>query len=426
MSWRRAWLAVLVALLLASCAPAAATETRPSAPDAGCIGAPGCAIDLSELLDGGGPADMPGAASVTGSMDGGRAPPPARVQLIFFWGVGCPHCEQAKPFVDTLAKEHSDLTVDNVEVRRDARGRERFLGTMQSLGADAVGVPTFVVGREYVVGFTPGVSEGQIRDLVGRALRGEHLADSKRFVDLPMLGRVDPTALPLPVFTLVIGLVDGINPCAMWVLLVLLGILIHVKSRTRLLLFGATFVVASGLVYFAFMTAWTHVFALVGLSRYITIGLGIVVLLMGLINLKELVWFKKGVSLMIPDKVKPGLYRRMRGIAGSASLPAAFAGIAVLALLVNLIELGCTLGLPAIYTRILTLRSELSGAARYAYLALYNVAYVVPLALIVVVYAATLHRVTLTERGAKVLKAVSGILLVAFGLLFILTPDVLR
>jgi hypothetical protein len=173
------------------------------------------------------------------------------------------------------------------------------------------------------------------------------------------------------------------------------------------------------------MVAWTHVFALVGISRFVTIGLGAIVLLMGLINLKELIWFEKGVSLMIPDKAKPGLYRRMRAIARGAGTPAAYLGIVVLAFLVNLIELGCTLGLPAVYTRILTLREDLSGPARYAYLGLYNLAYVVPLALIVLVYAATLHRFALGERGAKVLKGVSGVLLVLFGLLFILAPDLL-
>jgi hypothetical protein len=128
------------------------------------------------------------------------------------------------------------------------------------------------------------------------------------------------------------------------VLLVLLSILVLVKSRARLLLFGAMFVVASGVVYFLFMTAWMELFSLAGLSRAITVLLGLVVLAMGLVNLKELLWFKKGVSLMIPDRAKPGLFRRMRAIAHSVSLPAALAGIAALAFLVNLIELGCTLG----------------------------------------------------------------------------------
>jgi hypothetical protein len=181
----------------------------------------------------------------------------------------------------------------------------------------------------------------------------------------------------------------------------------------------------SGVVYFAFMMAWSLFFELAGLSRAITMGLGVLVLLMGLVNLKELVWFKRGVSLTIPERAKPGLFRRMRSIAAAASLPAAFIGVFVLAFVVNLIELGCTLGLPAIYTRVLSLR-EMSAGARYGYLALYNLVYVIPLAGIVVVYALTLHRVALGERGAKVLKAVSGTLLVLSGLVFVFRPELLH
>jgi hypothetical protein len=162
-----------------------------------------------------------------------------------------------------------------------------------------------------------------------------------------------------------------------------------------------------------------------GLSRIITIVLGVIVLAMGLVNLKELIWFKKGVSLVIPDKMKPKIYKRMRGITRAASLPAALLGVLTLAFFVNLVELGCTLGLPAIFTRVLTLRQELGAAARYLYVGLYNVAYVVPLAIIVGIYAATLHRMTLTERGAKVLKAVSGLLLVVFGVVLIWAPELL-
>jgi thiol-disulfide isomerase/thioredoxin len=399
--------------------PALAEIPADAAADAECIEAGSCPVDLSDL-----PVETEAAQSPTAP-----APPvsaaPARAQLVFFWGVGCPHCEEAKPIVAALAREFPELEVEQVEVRRDPKGSERFVSTMRELGAGAVGVPTFVLGRDYVIGFAPETTESELRELVQRALRGEAAPVRDRSVVLPFVGRIDPNAISLPAFTMLVGLIDGINPCAMWVLLVLLGILMRVKSRARLLLFGGTFVVVSGVVYFIFMVAWTHVFAIVGISRLVTIGLGAIVLLMGLINLKELIWFEKGVSLMIPDKAKPGLYRRMRAIARGAGTPAAYLGIVVLAFLVNLIELGCTLGLPAVYTRILTLREDLSGPVRYAYLGLYNLAYVVPLALIVLTYAATLHRFALGERGAKVLKGVSGVLLVLFGLLFILAPDLL-
>lgn len=410
-------LVLLVWAVLLRQAIAAPTDGSVQDADEDCVKEVGtCPIDL-EGLDDEPDASVPSKAPPPPA----RPPEPERKRLLFFWGVGCPHCEAAKPFVSALERETPGLTVERVEVRQDTAGRSRFIDSMRRLQASAVGIPTFVVGDAYVVGFTGEATEREVRAL----LQGKPTAQSPRSVELPMIGSVDPTAISLPAFTLLIGLVDGINPCAMWVLLVLLGILSHVKSRKRLVLFGGTFVVASGVVYFAFMTAWIGVFSLVGLSRHVTIALGLLVLGMGLINLKELFWFKQGVSLMIPDKAKPGLYRRMRGIAGAASLPAAFLGVTVLAFLVNLVELGCTLGLPAVFTRILTLRGDLSAPMRYAYLALYNVAYVVPLALIVLVYALTLHRLTLSERGAKVLKAVSGVLLVTFGLFFILAPDVL-
>jgi len=415
---RRFWVLLMAVVALALSARGALAEPTDGAvrdADEDCVVEVGtCPVDLEDLELGDEPLDA-------GSAD--ARPGVESAVLVLYWGEGCPHCAAAKSFLADLAKELPALEVELVEVKRDGAGRRRFIDEMQRLGAGAVGVPTFVVGDAWITGYVEGSTEGQVRALLAPDAGAGMGAVRK--VHLPLVGHVDPTSVSLPVFTLLIGLVDGINPCAMWVLLVLLGILMHVKSRKRLLLFGGTFVVASGVVYFVFMTAWVSVFSLVGFSRLATVLLGIVVLGMGLVNLKELVWFEKGVSLTIPDKAKPSLFRRMRAIASAASLPAAFLGIAVLAFFVNLIELGCTLGLPAVYTRILTLRPELSSAGRYGYLALYNLAYVVPLALIVGVYAVTLHRLALGERGAKVLKGVSGTLLVLFGLLFILAPDLL-
>jgi len=347
---------------------------------------------------------------------------PPRATLSFFWGVGCPHCEAAKPFVDRLARENERLDVERIEVRRDAAGRARFLRTMERLDVAAAGVPTFVVGDEAVVGYVEGRTDALVRAMVDRALgleaaTGSRDAREDQVVELPAFGALDARTVALPVFAVVVGLVDGINPCAIWVLVVLLGILTHVRSTRRIVIVAGTFVVMSGVVYFLFMTGWLGLFRFVGLSREITIALGVVVLAMGLVNLKELVWFRQGPSLTIPDQAKPTLYRRMRAVANATSLPAAVLGVVGLAFFVNLIELACTIGLPAVFTRILSLRDDLSTMERYGYLVVYNVAYVVPLFLVVVVYATTLHRTKLSERGAKVLKAISGVLLVDFGAL---------
>jgi hypothetical protein len=363
------------------------------------------------------------ATTVTPPPERPATPSPRAVRLVFFWGVGCPHCEEATPAVARLAAGDADVLVERVEVRESEAGRLRFRAETERLGVAPASIPLFVIGDRWVVGFQPATTEARLRAMLREARGG---SGEPPWVDLPMLGRVDPRAASLPWFTLVVGLIDGLNPCAFYVLVALLGVLLHVRSRARVALFGATFVLMSGLVYFLFMAAWLHAFALIGAARAITRALGAALVAMGLVNLKELVWFKRGVSLMIPEKAKPGLLRRMRVIAQAASLPAAVAGIAALAFVVNLVELGCTLGLPAMYTRALAQRTGLSAAGRYAYLALYNVAYVIPLGVIVAAYAITLQRLALTEARAKALKAVSGVMLVAFGLVFLLAPQWLQ
>jgi thiol-disulfide isomerase/thioredoxin len=235
--------AVLIAIgAIVWATPALAETPADAAADAECIEAGSCPVDLSDLLGETEAAQPPTAPAPT------AAAAPARAQLVFFWGIGCPHCEEAKPLLAALAREFPELEVEQVEVRRDPKGSERFVGTMRELGAGAVGIPTFVIGRDYVIGFAPETTESELRELVQRSLRGEAAPVRDRSVVLPFVGRIDPNAISLPAFTVLVGLIDGINPCAMWVLLVLLGILMHVKSRARLLLFGGTFVVVSGVV----------------------------------------------------------------------------------------------------------------------------------------------------------------------------------
>lgn len=340
--------------------------------------------------------------------------------LVVFWGEGCPHCEAARPFVEALQREEPGLRVEWVEARSDPAGRARLRAVAERLRLAPVGVPTFVAGDRAIVGFERGVTEAALRALVAAGA-----PEAAARVRLPWVGAVEPSRVPLPLLTVAIGLLDGVNPCAMYVLVVLLGVLLHAGSRGRVVLYGAVFVAASGILYVLFMTAWLGLFAAAGLSRGITMALGALLVGMGALNLKDVVLFRRGPTLGIPEAAKPGLFRRMRAVAGAAGAPAAFAGVVALAFLVNLVELGCTAGLPAVFTRILSLRAELSAGARAAYLGLYGLAYVVPLAVIVAAFAVTLKRFTMTERAARVLKGVSGALLVAFGVVFLVWPELL-
>jgi len=242
---------------------------------------------------------------------------------------------------------------------------------------------------------------------------------------VPELGGLDPSGLSLPLLTVIIAGLDGFNPCAFFVLLFLLSFLVHARSRRRMLVVGGLFVLVSGLVYFLFMSAWLNVFLLAGRLPAITAAAGIVALALASVNIKDFFFFRKGPSLSIPDSAKPGIFRRARMLAASSSTAAFLGGTVALALVANMYEFLCTAGLPMVFTRVLTLR-KLDTAEYYLYLAFYNAVYVVPLAVIVVLFSVTLGARKLSEWQGRVLKLVSGLMMLAMGGLLLINPALLN
>ena len=334
----------------------------------------------------------------------------------FFYSYKCPHCHEAQPFVAQIEKEYPDITFKKLEVLQVPENRELFRSMIQKLNITNAGFPTFIFNGKFIVGFQTGHHDALIREMIemnkvdGESC-GEQCQECKENVmDVPFLGKIDAQLVKLPSFTFIIGLLDGVNPCAMWVLMFLLTLLVAAKNRKKVIMIGTVFVLSSGVVYFLFMTAWLNIFTFMGMTTYVTIALGVVALIMGLINMKEFFFFKKGVSLMIPDKVKPKLFAKMRAVINNKSMFLSILGTIALAFFVNLIELGCTIGLPAIYTRVLSIQN-VSTLKKYLYMALYNVYYVVPLAVIVLVFVVTMGKHRFEEKHAKKLKLVSGLLM---------------
>jgi len=243
-------------------------------------------------------------------------------------------------------------------------------------------------------------------------------------INVPFLGQVDAKAFSLPILTLVLAGMDAFNPCAFFVLLFLLSLLVHAKSRTRMAIVGGTFVLFSGLVYFVFMAAWLNVFLIAGELRVITFVAGLVALTVAVLNIKDYFWFKAGPSLSIPDAAKPGLFKRMREVVTSGSIGPMLVSTVLLAIVANSYELLCTAGFPMVYTRALTL-AGLQPWQYYAWLAAYNVIYVLPLLAIVTVFTWTMGARKLSESEGRLLKLISGFMMLGFGLLLLIAPNLL-
>lgn len=191
-----------------------------------------------------------------------------------------------------------------------------------------------------------------------------------------------------------------------------------------MLLIGGVFVAISGLMYFAFMAAWLGLFQIFGHLAWVTVAAGALAVFVGVVNIKDFFWFEKGLSLSIPESRKPDIFRRARLILATERLPAMLAATTFLAVAANFYELLCTAGFPMVYTRLLTL-ADLSAAGRYAWLAAYNVIYVLPLVAIVLVFARTLGARKLTEREGRLLKLLSGLMMLGLGILLVVAPELL-
>ena len=210
----------------------------------------------------------------------------------------------------------------------------------------------------------------------------------------------------------------------MWVLLFLLSILVNIRDRRRIVMIAGTFVFVSGLVYFVFMAAWLNLFLIIGFARWLQIIIAALAISIGLIHLKDFFAFGKGISLSISDSVKPTLYARVRNVLHAQSLWAALAGVTVVAVMVNMVELLCTAGLPALYTQLLSLH-PMPTASYYGYLLLYNLAYIFDDALMVGLTVFTLSKFKLQERQGRWLKLISGLVIFTLGLLMLAAPEML-
>ncbi len=330
---------------------------------------------------------------------------------------GCPHCAKAKKFLLEFGHDRPWLRIVYRSVDHDSDARNDLLRYAQAAGIWPVGVPTFRFNNQLLAGFDSPEHTGASL----AALLEQRVIDSER-VETVLFGTLSVSNLGLPLFTLAMGLLDGFNPCAMWVLLFLLSLLVHIQNRKRMALIAGTFVLVSGAVYYAFMAAWLNVFLLIGISTALRWVLGGMALAIGGLNVKDFFIWKRGFSLSIPDSSKPDLYARMRAILTADKLLPALIAVATLAVLVNFIELLCTAGFPAIYTAVLV-QQELSPITYYAYLGLYIFGYVADDSLMVATAVIALSSRKLTEQAGRWLKLISGVVMLGLGGMMILRPE---
>ncbi|MFZ2727130.1 MAG: glutaredoxin, partial [Methylococcaceae bacterium] len=315
---------------------------------------------------------------------------PQHADIEVFVRQGCPHCKQAENFLDKLKIEQTDLTIIIHDVSTDKQALQQLQTLAEQLKVNNVRVPAFYINGQLIIGYSDEISTGQwIKDALIQQISPPSIKSSdngsceaveslsceapkppviSQKFNINFLGQsLSLDDIGLPLFTLAMGLLDGFNPCSMWVLILMISLLAPLGNRKRMFIIAGTFVVIEGIAYFMFMAAWLNLFLFIGLSRISEIIIALIALVAGLINLKDFFRYGWGVSLSIPASAKPNIYAQMRRILQAQSLFAAIIGVIILALLVQIVEFLCTSGFPALFTRILTLK-QLDSVSYYSYL----------------------------------------------------------
>lgn len=244
-------------------------------------------------------------------------------------------------------------------------------------------------------------------------------------VSLPVFGTIRLADFSLPALAVLLGLADGFNPCAMWALVYLLSLLVSLQDRRKIWLLVGSFVLASGVLYFLFMTAWLNAFFMLGYLRPLTIAIGAGALIIGALDLRAFVLTRGApVCAVGSSAFKRRTMGRMERLVAAPLSLASFLGVVALAFTVNAIEFVCSAGLPAIFTHTLSLR-QLSAPQYYGYILLYDFFFMLDDLLIFSLAAFTL-RTTMASGYVQYGKLVGGIVLVGLGLIMVLAPEMLR
>ena len=375
-----------------------------------------------------------------------------QVNIYFFWGEGCPHCTHEKPFLEGLEKKYPEVKVYDFEAWGSGDNRKLLIEVGKKLNTNISGVPFTVVGEKHFTGWLSEETTGKdienavlcvlndgCRDVVGEILTPQEVEVPKdqpceceqekesaipTELKLPIIGKVNPRNFSLPVLTIVLGGLDGFNPCAMWILLFLISLLLGIEDKKRRWILGTVFIVASAFVYFLFMAAWLNLLLFVGFIVWVRILIGLVALGGGGYNLKEFFTNKDSGCKVTGDEKRQAVFEKLKNITHQKHFLIALGGIIILAFAVNLVELICSAGLPVIFTQILTL-SHLTKWQYYAYMLLYIFIFMLDDLFIFFTAMITLEMTGVSTKYSRASHLIGGILMLIVGLLLIFKPELL-
>lgn len=364
-----------------------------------------------------------------------------KVNLYLFHSETCMHCQAEIKYLKELEKEYDNLKVHLYEVDSHKDNAKLMIKVKEKLKIDSPNVPFTVIGNYYYIGFSDGIGDG-IKELIDKYSNEKEtnmvkpILEDKEIPNLEMLNgeiktinvlgkEINPAKLSLPVLSIVLGAIDGFNPCAMWVLIFLITMLFNMKDRKKMWFLGITFLVTSALVYLLFMFAWLGITTtLLTKVSWFRILIALVALIGAFINIRSFYRsIKNGTGCEVVDnKKRKNIMTRIRKITSEKSFILAIIGVMILAASVNIIELACSAGIPVLFTNVLAL-NNLTKLQTTLYIYLYILFFLIDDIIVFVIAMLTLNIKAISTKYTKYSHLIGGILMLAIGILMLVKPE---
>ena len=366
------------------------------------------------------------------------------IRLYLFHSSSCPHCKAEKEFLDSIKDDYPSLKVIEYEVSGNAMNYNFYNKVLKKTGINATGVPFTLIGTDYYVGFDENIGtdkeikksiekflKGDYVDVIAKIKNDEDISDIKYNVDsssekeIPILGKIDSKSVSLPILSIVMGALDGFNPCAMWVLLFLITMLFNMKDKKKMWILGLAFLGTSALVYLLIMLAWLKVAISFTTVKWIRVLIALVALCGGIVNLNS---YRKSIQNktdgceVVDDKKRKKTFKKIKDIVNEKKFILSLIGVVTLAVSVNFIELACSAGLPLIFTQVLAL-NNLSTLEYSIYMFLYILFFLLDDIVIFVIAMLTLNVKGISSKYGKYSHLVGGIIMVLIAVLMLFKPE---
>ena len=341
-----------------------------------------------------------------------------KITLYLFYGEGCPHCAHEKEWLETIKDEYGEyINIELFEVWKNTTNSGYMETVKQKFNQSKNGVPFTVIGEDVFVGFSNTIQE-QMEKTIKKYINEEVVEENT--YKIPILGNINAKKISLSFLAVVLGLIDGFNPCAMWILLFLINMLIGMKNKKRRWILGITFLLTSAIIYFLSMLGITFVLSatsIVGL-RY---AIALVAITAGIINIRNYINERKKETgcTVVNNKKRKNIINKIKKLTQEKSFLLSLIGTVTLAASVNLIELACSLGFPLIFTEILAI-NEVTGTLKIIYLIVYIIFYLLDDVIVFVIAMKTLEVTGFTTKYSKYTHLIGGILMILMGLLLAL------